>query len=48
LVLVLAPLTSLMKVGLLLADAALGTLMFKLLRARHLDGRRERTFAGKR
>jgi hypothetical protein len=48
LVLLLAPLTSLMKVGLLLADAALGTLVFKLLRARYLDGKRERTFAARR
>ena len=37
-----------MNVALLLADAALGTLLFKLLRARYLDGRRERTFAGRR
>ena len=48
LVLLVAPFTSLMKVALLLADAALGTLLFKLLRARYLDGRRARTFAGRR
>ena len=48
LVLVLAPFTALMKVALLLFDAALGTILFKLLRARYLDGRRERTFASRR
>jgi hypothetical protein len=50
-VLIIAALTRVPKVlnvGLLLADAGLGTLLFKLLRARYLDARRERTFAGKR
>jgi hypothetical protein len=47
LVLVVTPFTSLMKVGLLLVDAALGTLLYKLLRTRYLDARRERTFAGR-
>ena len=37
-----------LNVGLLLPDAALGTLFYKLLRARYLDARRERTFAGRR
>jgi hypothetical protein len=47
LVLVVTPFTSLMKVGLLLVDAALGTLLYKLLRTRYLDALRERTFAGR-
>jgi len=50
-VLIVASLTKVPKwlnVGLLLVDAALGTLIFKLLRARYLDRRRERTFAGRR
>jgi hypothetical protein len=50
-VLIVAALTRVPKalnVGLLLLDAALGTLLFKLLRARYLDARRERTFAGRR
>jgi hypothetical protein len=34
--------------GLLLPDAALGTLLYRLLRARYLDARRERKFAGRR
>jgi hypothetical protein len=38
----------LLNVVLLLLDAAIGTVLFKLLRARYLDGRRERTFAGRR
>jgi len=37
-----------LNVGLLLIDAALGTLLFKLLRARYVDARRERTFVGRR
>jgi hypothetical protein len=50
-VLIVAALTRVPKVlnvGLLLVDAALGTILFKLLRTRYLDGRRERTFAGRR
>jgi hypothetical protein len=38
----------LLNVVLLLVDVAIGTVLFKLLRARYLDGRRERRFAGKR
>jgi hypothetical protein len=38
----------LLNVLLLLIDAAIGTVLFKLLRARYLDGRRERMFAGRR
>lgn len=37
-----------LNLGLLLADAALGTLLYKLLRARYLHARRERTVAGRR
>jgi hypothetical protein len=37
-----------LNLGLLLLDAALGTLLYKLLRARYLDARRERKFAGRR
>jgi hypothetical protein len=50
-VLIVASLTKvpkLLNVVLLLVDAAIGAVLFKLLRARHLDGRRERTFAGRR
>jgi hypothetical protein len=50
-VLIVAALTQVPKelnVGLLLPDAALGTLFYKPLRARYLDARRERTFAGRR
>ncbi len=50
-VLIVASLTKVpnwLNIGLLPVDAALGTLMFKLLRARYLDSRRERTFAGGR
>jgi hypothetical protein len=36
-----------LNVVLLLVDAAIGTVLFKLLRARYLDGRRERMFAGR-
>ncbi len=38
----------LLNVVLLLLDAAIGTVLFKLLRARYLNRRRERTFAGRR
>ncbi len=37
-----------LNLGLLLVDAALGTLLYKLLRARYLNARRERTVAGRR
>jgi hypothetical protein len=37
-----------LNVGLLLVDAALFAVLFKLLRARFLDARRERTFARRR
>jgi hypothetical protein len=50
-ILIVASLTKvpkLLNVVLLLLDAAIGTVLFKLLRARYLDGRRERTFAGRR
>jgi len=50
-ILILASLTSvprLLNVGLLALDAALFAFLFKLLRARFLDARRERTFAGGR
>jgi len=50
-ILIVASLTNvpkLLNVVLLLLDAAIGTVLFKLLRARYLDGRRERTFAGRR
>jgi hypothetical protein len=35
------------KVALFLLDAALGTPLFKLLRARYVDALRERRFAGR-
>jgi hypothetical protein len=38
----------LLNVGLLLIDGALFAVLYKLLRARFLDARRERTFAGRR
>jgi hypothetical protein len=50
-ILIVAALTKVpqaLNVGLLLVDVALGTLLFKLLRARFLDARRERTFTGRR
>jgi len=50
-VLILASLTSVprvLNIGLLALDAALFAFLFKLLRARFLDARRERTFAGRR
>lgn len=50
-ILIVATLTKVPQVlnlGLLLVDVALGTLLFKLLRARFLDARRERTFTGRR
>ena len=50
-VLVLASQTTvpkLLNVGLLLVDAGLGTVLFKVLRARYVDARRERVFAGRR
>jgi hypothetical protein len=50
-VLIVAALTQMPKalnVGLLLPDAVLGTLLYKLLRVRYLDARRERKFAGRR
>ncbi len=34
-----------LNVGLLLVDVALGTILFRLLRARYVDARRERKFA---
>ena len=37
-----------LNVVLLLVDAAIGIFLFKLLRARYLDARRERRFAGRR
>jgi len=46
LVLVVAPFTSLMKAALLLFDGVLFAFLFKLLRARFQDARRERLFAG--
>jgi hypothetical protein len=42
------PVPKLLNVLLLLVDAAIGTVLFKVLRARYLDARRERTFAGRR
>jgi hypothetical protein len=50
-VLIVGALTSvprLLNVGLLALDAALFGFLFKLLRARFLDARRKRTFAGRR
>lgn len=50
-ILIAASLTTvpkLLNVVLLLVDVAIGTVLFKLLRARYLDARRERTFAGRR
>jgi hypothetical protein len=50
-ILILASLTTvpkLLNVGLLLVDVGLGTILFKVLRARYVDARRERTFAGRR
>jgi len=50
-VLILASQTTvpkLLNVGLLLVDAGLGTVLFKVLRARYVDARRERVFAGRR
>jgi hypothetical protein len=50
-ILIVAALTRVPKglnVGLLLPDAVLGTLLYKLLRARYLNARRERKFAGRR
>lgn len=50
-ILILASVTTvpkLLNVGLLLVDVGLGTILFKVLRARYVDARRERTFAGRR
>ena len=47
-VLVLAPIGAAVKVAMLLFDAALFALIYKLLRARFLDARRERVLAGRR
>jgi hypothetical protein len=38
----------LLNVGLLIVDVGLGTILFRVLRARFLDARRERVFAGRR
>jgi hypothetical protein len=46
--LVLPPLSRLQSLALLAFDVALVTFLFKLLRARFLDARRERTLAGRR
>ena len=48
LVLLVAPFTPLMKVALLVFDGMLFAFLFKVLRARFLDARRERLFAGDR
>ena len=42
------PVPRALKVALLVLDVALFALLFKLLRARFLDARRERTFASRR
>ena len=50
-ILIVASLTTVPKalnVGLLLVDVALGTVLFRLLRAPYLDARRERRFARRR
>jgi hypothetical protein len=50
-ILIAASLTTvpkLLNVVLLLVDVAIGTVLFKLLRTRYLDARRERTFAERR
>jgi hypothetical protein len=50
-ILILASLTTvpkLLNVGLLIIDAGLGTVLFKVLRTRYVDARRERVFAGRR
>jgi hypothetical protein len=50
-ILILASLTTvpkLLNVWLLPVDVGLGTILFKLLRARYVDARRERRFAGRR
>ena len=47
-VLVLAPIGAAVKVAMLLFDAALFAFIYKLLRARFLDARRERVLAGRR
>ena len=50
-ILIVASLTAVPKalnVGLLLVDVALGTVLFRLLRAPYLDARRERRFARRR
>jgi hypothetical protein len=48
LALLIVPLTAALKVGMLVCDAALFAFIYKLLRARFLDARRERTFTGNR
>ena len=48
LVLLVGPLTLAAKVALFLLDAAVGTPLFKLLRLRYVDARRERRFAARR
>ena len=50
-VLVVSSLTKapqLLNVGLLIVDVGLGTILYKVLRARFLDAKRERVFAGRR
>jgi hypothetical protein len=47
-VLLISPVTAAMKVALLLVDAAVFAFLYKLLRARFLDARRARVFAGGR
>jgi hypothetical protein len=50
-ILVVSSLTTvpkLLNVVLLIVDVGLGTVLFRLLRARYLDARRERVFAGRR
>jgi len=42
------PVPRALNLGLLVLDAALFVLLYKLLRARFVDARRERTFAGRR
>jgi len=42
-----AKVPELLNVGLLIVDVGLGTILYKVLRARFLDARRERVFAGR-
>jgi hypothetical protein len=46
--LAVAPISAAVKVGMLLVDAALFALVYKVLRVRFLDARRERVLAGDR